>query len=276
MNKEKLIRLSKRFTYDFYRVILIIISHFIIISAGIYIGSSECSARDIYYGSETETVTVAFGGETIFRFNEAVKTISRASSFSIGPADKKDPDYAVLSVTPRFRSGKSEITFLLADGAVVTTKLVTVSKAIPEKTDSFYDFAPKKSLVEKEGNAGPNITDLELMKSMIRWEDIVGVKERSLIRTVRSGIENLSAKLVRVYTGSKYNGYVYKITNLSKNKKFVIDIRSLTLGRPNQALLSQADTNLLKPKEATFLRIVAKPTSIYYNVNLPVGPIKAE
>ncbi|PIQ68559.1 MAG: hypothetical protein COV91_03460 [Candidatus Taylorbacteria bacterium CG11_big_fil_rev_8_21_14_0_20_46_11] len=273
---EKMKALVKRVGYDFYRAFLIIVSHFILIYAGIYIGMSKCEARTIYYGSETETITVSYGGETIFRFDESVKTISRASQFSIGPADGNNPDYAVLSITPRFTSGAGKVTFLLANGAVVTAKIVTVSKALPEKVDNFYDFVPKRSLVEKEANSGPEISDLELMKAMIRWEEIVGIKERSLIRTVVTGNSELSAKLVRVYTGAKFNGYVFKIQNLSKNKDYAVDIRALTLGRPNQALLSQVDKGFLKPKEATFLRIVAKPTSVYYNVNLPVGAIQAE
>ncbi|POB14809.1 hypothetical protein [Halobacteriovorax sp. DA5] len=273
---EKIKSILKRVGYDLYRVFLIILSHFILIYAGIYIGMSQCEARTVYYGSETETITVSYGGETIFRFNEAVKTISRASHFSIAPADSNNPDYAVLSVTPRFTSGTGKVTFLLANGAVVSTKIVTVSKALPEKVENFYDFIPKKELIEKEANAGPDISDLELMKAMVRLEEVVGIKQRSLIRTIITGNSELSAKLVRVYTGAKFNGYVFKIQNLSKNKDYAVDVRSLSLGRPNQALLSQVDKKLLKPKEATFLRIVAKPTSIYYNVNLPVGAIKSE
>ncbi|PIP94750.1 MAG: hypothetical protein COW00_02315 [Bdellovibrio sp. CG12_big_fil_rev_8_21_14_0_65_39_13] len=273
---KKIKSIAKRVGYDLYRAFLIIVSHFILIYAGIYIGMSKCEARTIYYGSETETVTVSYGAETIFRFNESVKTISRASRFTIAPSDSNNPDYAVLSVTPRFTRGVGKVTFLLANGAVVTTKIVTVLKELPEKVENFYDFLPKKSLIEKEANAGPAISDLELMKAMIRWEEIVGIKERSLIRTVMTGNADLSAKLVRVYTGAKFNGYVFKIRNLSKKKEYAVGIRSLSLGRPNQALLSQVDKKLLKPNEATFLRIVAKPTSIYYNVNLPVGAVQSE
>lgn len=259
-----------------YRIMLVIISHIILIYIGFNLGLNHCQAKTIYYGSETEAVTIAYGGETIFRFNEPVKTISRASDFSIETADKTNPDYTVLSVTPRFTKSSSQVTFLLANGAVVSSKIETVTKTVPEKTDSFYDFVPKSSLVEKEVNGGPEISDIELMKSMIRREEVLGIEQRALEREINSGVPDLAVKLVRIYTGEKFNGYVFKLTNISKKKTYAVDLRHLTLGKPNQALISQTDKKVLKPQEATFFRIVAKPSSVYYNVNVPFGEVKAE
>lgn len=259
-----------------YKVLIIIISHIVLLYIGFNLGMNTCHAKTIYYGSETEAVTISYGGETIFRFNEPVKTISRASDFSIETADKANPDYAILSVTPRFTKGKSKITFLLANGAVVSTNIETVSKAIPEKTDSFYDFIPKSSLIEKEGNVTSDITDIDLMKSMIRREEVLGVEQRPLEREIDSGVADLKAKLVRLYTGAKFNGYVFKLTNGSKKKTYAVDLRYLSLGKPNLALLSQTDKDKLKPSESTFFRIVAKPSSVYYNLNIPFGEVKTE
>lgn len=241
--------------------------------------SSDSFAREVYYGSEAETITVAYGGPTILRFDDEVKTISRASKFIIGPADKTDPNYAVLSLTPRFTKGTSKITFILANGVVVSTKIVVVPKSIPEKTDSFYDFRPKDQLIEdkKSNGKGANISELELMKAMIRWDDVVGYQKRVLVRTVKTGIKSINAKLVRIYTGPKYNGYIFKIRNLNPKKDYFVDVKSLTLGSPNVALLSQVDRKILKnaksKENVTFLRIVAKPTSVYYNIALPVAPV---
>ena len=77
------------------------------------------SARDLLYGRARETVPVAFGSETIFRFPLEVKTITEASRFDIHPANSEEPDYSVLIVKPRFSEGSSDVTFLLSDG---TTK----------------------------------------------------------------------------------------------------------------------------------------------------------
>lgn len=264
-----------KFLSNLYYVFLVILAHIVLLYIGIYVGMSKCHAKTIYYGTETEIVNIVYSGETILRFNEPVRTISRATDFEIGPADKTNPDYSILSVTPRFTKGVSQVTFLLANGAVVSTKIQTVPKAIPEKTDSFYDFIAKSSLVEKEGNISSDITDLELMKSMVRKEEVLGVDQRAIEREVNTGVPDLAAKLVRIYTGAKFNGYVFKLSNISKTKSYSVDIRYLTLGSPNQALLSQTDKAILNPKEETFFRIVAKPSSVYYNVNLPFGPVES-
>jgi len=249
--------------------------------AGVMAGTKKCEARTIYFGSEMEKVTIVYGGPTIFRFNEEVKTISQASKFSIKPTDNKDPNYSLLSVTPRFSSGKNRVSFILAGGAVINTEIAIVPKEIPEKTDSFYDFQPKDLLIDRKnkGNAkGSNISELELMKAMIRWDSVVGYNIRSITRTINTGVRGLEAKLVRVYTGPNFNGYVFKIRNRSKKNNYAIDLKSLTLDQPNVAVLSQVDRKILKTiktkENVTFLRVVAKPTSVYYNINLPIAAIK--
>lgn len=239
-------------------------------------------AKIIYYGSETETVPLAYGGPTIIRFNQEVKTISQASRFVIKPADEADPNYAVLSVTPRFTKGGSKVTFILADGAVVNTNFLIVTQKLPEKTDSFYDFKPKESLLEDldSNESTSKVSEVELMKAMIRWDEVVGYQSKPIVREVDTGIENLSAKLVRLYTGPTFNGYVFKIRNNSEIQSYTIDLKNLLLGRPNMAVLSQIDRSILKPtktrQNVTFLRIVAKSNSIYYNVNLPVAPVSSK
>ncbi|MGE4233052.1 MAG: hypothetical protein AB7F43_06965 [Bacteriovoracia bacterium] len=237
--------------------------------------TQEAEARIVYYGSETETLSVAYGGPTILRFDEEVKTISQAARFTIEPADATQPDYKVLSITPRFPSGSSNIAFILASGQVVNTKAIIVSSSLPEKVDSFYDFRPKDKLLDQldKSDKTAKISELELMKSMIKWEQVVDYNLRKLIRTVPSGIDDLSIQLIRVYTGAEYNGYIFKLVNNSKHRSYSINLKDLVLGTPNMAILSQIDRNVLKSeatKENTaYLRIVAKPASIYYSVNLP-------
>ena len=264
-------------TFSILLRIMVVISFILAyILIGFFFGTQSCEAKTIYYGSEAETVTLSYGGPTIFRFNEPVKTISQASKFNIKPADTKDPNYSILSITPVFTRGKTKVSFILANGVVVHTKMVIVSKSIPEKTDSFYDFLPKENLIEKS-TKGSNVSDLELMKAMIRQDNVVGYKIRNLVRTVNTDIKEIHAKLVRVYTGSKYNGYVFEIQNKS-SKRYAINLTNLTLGSPNVALLSQVDHKVLgnknKKDNVTYLRVVSKPSSVYYNVSLPVASVK--
>ena len=248
----------------------------ILIVLYVMLDSARGLGRQVSFGSETETVTIAGNGQTIFRFHEPVKTISQASSFVIKPADENSPDYSVLTVTPRFRTGSSLVSFILASGSILNVKIMVVPNAIPEKTDTIYDFTPTENLVNQPNATSPSsiISELDLMKAMIRSDKVAGYALNSISRGVNTGQVNVKATLLRVYNGPRYNGYVFKIENTSKDKSYRMNLDDLTLGQPSTALLSQVDKKTIPPGSATYLRIVAKPTSVYYNINLPVAPIK--
>ncbi|MCX6125177.1 MAG: type-F conjugative transfer system secretin TraK [Proteobacteria bacterium] len=240
-------------------------------------------ARIVYVGDEMETITLSYGGPTIVRFPTTVKTISQATRFAITPADEEQPNYALLSVTPRFSQGEDKVTFIMSDGSIINTKLVVVPKTAPEKTDSFYDLKRKDSLIENaEANdqTGERVSELELMKAMIRGDHVAGYQIKKLIRTIDTKVSGVNCQLVRVYTGAKFNGYIFKISSNAEGKDFEIDVTKLTLGSPNTAILSQIDESKISGSEENekpiFLRIVAKPASVYYDVNLPVAAVKKE
>lgn len=244
--------------------------------------ASTAFGKTIYYGTEAESITVVYGSTALIRFDQQVKTISQASRFNIGPADAKSPDYSLISVEPRFRRGQDHLTFLLANDAVVNLKIRTTTRKNPENDTAFFDFIAKKSRLDPEmiSESGSNVSELELMKAIIRSDRVVGYKARDLVKMVHTGMKGLKAKLVKYYSGSKFNGYVFKIENTCDEQTFAIDLKSLSLGRPNAALLSQTDEKILNPKgkgpSVTYLRIVAKPTSIYRTITLPVAPIKTK
>ena len=133
-------------------------------------------ARQVYFGSETESVTVAYGAPTLFRFPSEVKTISQAQKFKIEPANSEQPNYALLSVTPRFTTGSSDVAFILGDGTVIKVRIRITAQAIPEKTDSIFDFKSKESLIDSgEGKPGGTVmSEFELMRAMLRGDQVVG------------------------------------------------------------------------------------------------------
>ncbi|MBI2603755.1 MAG: hypothetical protein HYW48_11950 [Deltaproteobacteria bacterium] len=252
-------------------------------SLSISLSSDLALAKMIYYGSETETLTIAYGAATLLRFDEEVKTISQASKFIIEPADQNDPNYRLLSIKARVPEGKDSVSFILANDTVVNLQVVTVPSHVPEKKDSFYDLKAKELSIDpaKDSVQGSDVSELELMKAMIRSDKIIGYEAKAIIRSVDTGVEGITAKLVKVYTGPKFNGYIFKVSNVSSSMSYAVDLKSLTLGRPNTALLSQVDTKILAPHgseggrdSSTFLRIVAKSSSVYYTVTLPVAPIQ--
>ena len=243
--------------------------------------STPLYAREIVYGKVKETLPVSFGVETLFRFPMEVKTITEAQRFEIHPANPEEPDYSVLAVKPRMKEGVSDITFILSDGSVIRTQLVTSNQSNLKK-DSIYDFKPKDELLTSNPNLSDKreplvISELDLMRSMIGGERISGFEIRTLDQPIEMdllpGSEELSVRLVKRYIGTGVNGFIYLIKTQSKKQAFAINVENLAIGQPNLALLAQVDRPLIGGEEArqTLLRIVAKPGASSRKIILPVA-----
>lgn len=232
------------------------------------------TAKTIYFGGATETVPIAYGGQTILRFEEAVKTISNAGDFIIKPVNEETPDYALLSVEPRVVTGKSDTVFILSGGDVAKLRLSVVPRQAGIKLDSIYDIKSQKSLVESRAEAAPYIGRLELMTAMIRGDQVTGYDVSSPTIDLSSGSESTKVSLVKVYSGDEFKGYVYEISNVSPKKTFDLDITKLQFGRPNQAILAYSDLDVLDKagsgKNKTRLIVVAKPTAYFRDALLPI------
>lgn len=231
-------------------------------------------SKTIYFGGATETVPIAYGEQTILRFEEAVKTISNAGNFIIKPVNEESPDYALLSVEPRVVSGKSDTVFILASGDVAKLSLSVIPRKAGVKVDPIYDIKSQRSLIESRVEAAPHIGRLELMAAMIRDDQVNGYEISSPTIDLSSGSESTKVSLVKVYSGDEFKGFVYEIANHSRRKTFDLDIRKLQFGRPNQAILAYSDSDVLERsgsgRNKTRLIVVAKPTAHFRNAVLPI------
>jgi len=229
-------------------------------------------AREIVFGDEVEKINLSYGEETILRFPSQVKTISNVSDFEVSPVDKTDPDYSLLSIKPIFRKAKGKVLFVLEDGTVLRTQFRTMKKASSLNSDSFYEFVSKKHIVNREDKLA-SISELELMKAMIRDDTVTGYKKRKLVRTLWGIGKSIKVQLIRSYKGKRFNGHVFRVENKSSKKTIKLNVESITLGKPNQSIMSQIDDEVIYPKKigkaVTYLRIVAKPGSIYTDIGLP-------
>ncbi len=238
---------------------------------------STAQARTVYYVSSTETVRLVYGGSTIFRFEKPVRTISQAASFSIRPVDEENPNYAMLSVEPRFTKSDSRVSFILSDGSIVNTRLVVVPTESKEKADSVYDFKSESTLLKQTESSSP-IGKMDLMKALIRGDFVAGYSIKDLSMVVPTGMKGVEATLTRIYSGQEFNGYIFRIENQSDENKIEIDIRKLKIGQPNLALFSSIDRDVLGPKgssrNSALLKIIAKPASVASEVVLPISWIK--
>lgn len=233
-------------------------------------------AKIVYYDDGTETVPIVRNNTIVFRFNEEVKTISQVSQFKIEPADSENPNYSVLSVSPRFSRGDSKVTFVLSSGTVVNLRLVVVPKEIVGQTDSFFDFKQAESKIESPHEAAKT-TELALMKAMIAYEQAPGFKVQRVKKEVDVGDPSLRLVLDSVYLGPKFNGYVFNVYNLKKTK-LSFDLTNFMWGSPNRAILSQVDDAELEAAgqsgSYTKLRVVSLPVRNTQNIFLPTAPIE--
>ena len=87
----------------------------------------------------------------------------------------------------------------------------------------------------------------------------------------------MSTRLIRIYTGNQFNGYIFELTNITKHQKLFINVQNLAIGDPNVAILSAVDQAVVEPgsteRSKTYLRIVAKPSSIYNQLILPIQTV---
>lgn len=223
----------------------------------------NAEAKVVSYGSAIEQVRIKHGGPTIFRFPKAVQTITGASRLQIKPANDADPSYTVLAVTPRFTNGVNEVAFFLTDGSVVRTKIL-VSPNDPA-ADGLYDFKSKDALDSADSENAPVISEVELLKAMVRDDVVSGYKVSRVSEPISSKQGAANVELTRIYRGSPFNGYVFKVTNTSWKKNVDVDARHITVGEPNLAILSQSDDPVIFPKgkgvHQTFVRVVTKNTA---------------
>ena len=237
------------------------------------------SARLVVFGKARETIPVAFGVESLFRFPMEVKTVTEASRFEIKPSNSDDPDYSVLAVKPRMSEGAADVTFILSDGSVIRTQLL-ISNRPNLRKDSIYDFKPKDDLVSANPNLAEKhdpmvISELDLMRAMIRGENVAGFDLSHRSQSIGVGSPHLAATLVKVYSGKDVNGYVYILKTDTSDRAFEIDLKGLAIGQPNLAVLAEVDQTQIGGKTAeerqTVLRIVAKPGASSQRVILPVA-----
>ena len=114
------------------------------------------------------------------------------------------------------------------------------------------------------------------MKSIDRDDNVMGYQRRIENRKLPAVDENnnVSARLIRSYSGKKYRGFVIELENHCATKKYKIEVDKLKFKDSPLAIVSLVDDEVLFPEEKgnnkTLLKIVAKPTALIGDLILPV------
>lgn len=241
------------------RLLFVAVVVVMLLIAGLF--GKKANAKTVEFGSSIMQLKIEYPGATILRFPKPVQTITGAGHFEIKPASETDPTYTVLSVTPKTSSGNFKVSFFLSDGSVVRAKIQISPK--DGSSDNYYELKSQDSVDGGSGGA-PAMSEIELLKAMVLDATPAGYKV-SQLSDEKSSKAGARIELIRIYRGSPYNGYIYKVTNESSKKSVDIDVRHITVGDPNLAILAQSDEAVLQPKgkgvSQTFVRIVAKNTA---------------
>lgn len=248
----------------------------LIFTAFLMLLPTYANAKAITYGKGIVSVQVPYGKETIFRFDKQVRTISPVASFTLKPASSESPDYSTLSVMPRDPLGEALVAIILEDDSAVRVKLKTITADNKDLSDPIVDFKAREEGSLSESERSDSVpSEIELMKAMIRDDFISGYQRRELDRAIDTSQSGISARMIRQYEGETLHGYVFKVTNQMQTNSVTLDLRQLKLGKPNLAILSQADqlalTGKIRGHNETLLRVVAKSTSRYGDIRIPVG-----
>jgi len=251
--------------------------HTIILMSGLLLFSGSSFAKSVHFGSRASVLSLNYGEDTLLRFPSAVKTVSKATRYQIQPANSEEPDYSVLSIRPRFRSGQSNVVFLLDDGTLVKVRFVIASKKSGD-FDGIYDFRKQEEAPNTSERAGSlTVNEFDLLKAMIRGHRVNGYRISRIDKKVESKLSGLELLLYAVYRGDDYVGYIYELKNVSQGKTFDIDIRKLSLGKPNLAIVSSIGNSKLTTKKnenKTYLYVVAKSAASFRKVALPVSVVE--
>ena len=251
------------------------------LTLSLILNSSWVYAKTVYYGDETVSLNIVYGSPTLFRFPMEVKNVSQAQKFEVGPANPDQPSFALLSVSPRFVTGASDVGFILSDGTIIRTRIKIITQASNEKADSIYDFKERAQAAPgSDDKPSAHISEFELMRAMLRGEEAPGFDLKNYEKKITPGFKGVSTTLVRVYTGAALKGYIFELKNTTKKQKLFIDVRNLSLGEPNVVILSSVDDAVLGPdtkdggRSKTYLRIVAKPNTLFSQLVLPVQTVE--
>ena len=212
-----------------------------------------------------------FGEATVLKFEKRVKSYSTHPNYTIRPEDEGHPDYTTLIVIPRFTSGSGKVRFFLENNKVVRVLFKTFKNESGSFLEMSYHLKAKPYV---NTSKAPPIRELELLRAMVRNNIVSNYKKKTYNKKMKSGHLGVTSKLVHIYEGENLNGYVFKLTNQLRHNRVKIDVRRIRVGKPNLALISQSDQQYIYPKskgiQSTYVRIVAKPSSYYRNIKLPI------
>lgn len=221
--------------------------------------SSGVAQAGILVALQNQEVAVPVNAElgSILELPGAVKTVTPSKFFTItdlgGDAVANGAgrtDVRTFQVKPVKGARPESVTFVLAGGKSLALKLTPATGA-----EKFYEVhleGKRASIAQKFLGS-----EIALMRAMLVDENGGYVREVVDQKVSASKFDGMDFTLARIYSAENLTGYVFRVRNKGKAATLV-NPSALGLGKPNRAILAQADKERIEP--CPFLR--TKPECI--------------
>lgn len=203
---------------------------------------------------------------SVIQLPSSVRTITPSRSFVISQLGAdidrttgQAVDVRTFQVRPVPGAKAEEVTFVFANGQNLKIRLATTADA-----DKFHSVAFHTDRSKRSSDARFFSTEIDFLRAMIMDSDSgTGRQVQDKIVNL-AGTPDLKARLVRSYSVSGLTGYSFVLANHSA-KTVRLNPGALWVGKPNRAVLAQADSYTLAScrKEgpescATVLRLIVR------------------
>ena len=188
------------------------------------------------------TVNAVLG--TILQLPGAVRTVTPSQYFlvqDIGGGSREagvKADIKTFHVKPVPGARTENVTFVLASGQALSLKFIPTAGG-----EKFYDVQIDAARKLKGGKfLGPEMT---MMRAML-IDEPGGFSRHILVAKVKTEFQDLEFSLARIYGATDLTGYVFKVTNQSR-EPLDLNLSALGFGRPSRLILAQSDQPRLEP-----------------------------
>ena len=188
------------------------------------------------------TINAVLG--TILQLPGAVRTITPSQYFlvqDIGGGSREagvKADIKTFHVKPIPGARAENVTFVLASGQALSLKFIPTAGG-----EKFYDVQIDSARKLKSGKFLS--AEMTMMRAML-VDEPGGFGRQIVTEKVKTEFGDLEFSLARIYGATDLTGYVFKVTNQSR-EPLDLNLSALGFGRPNRLVLSQSDRAQLEP-----------------------------
>ncbi len=180
---------------------------------------------------------------SILQLPSPVKTVTPSQYFSIqnvgGGESSGQMDVRTFHIKPVPGAMSEGVTFVLANGKALALRLMPTPSG-----EKFYDL--QLDPLSRKGRDTKFLSaEMTMMRAMLT-DELGGFAREVVDLKVATEFPDLEFKLARIYGASDLTGYVFKVRNTG-SEALDLNLSSLVFGRPNRAVLAQADRARLEP-----------------------------